>query len=292
MGEAVERVALVTHQMPGVAEEVLRQVLPVLAQRGVQVLLPPGEKAKHPTVFPPGAEECCEVSREEIASADLCLVLGGDGTMLRTLRLTRDLGVPVAGINLGRVGFLAAVARDRVAEDLPRLLAGGYVAHPLVGLTARVNGTPLRAVNDIVVGRGRDAGICRISYAVNDVPLFDVRCDALIAATPAGSTAYNLAVGGPVLGIGLQGFVLSYVAPHTLETRSVVAAGPDVVRIRNESSHEAVDIVVDGEHMGSLEPLAALEIRTLPELATLALLPENDFYRHFRERFVQAPERC
>ncbi len=286
MGEAVERVALVTHQIPEVAGEVLAQVLAVLEQRGVRVLLPPGERIKHPDVYPEETQECCEVSREQIAEADLCLVLGGDGTMLRTLRLTRDLGVPVAGVNLGRVGFLAAIRRDRVAEDLPRLLEGRFVAHPLLGLASRLNGTPLRAVNDIVIGRGRDAGICRVAYSINGVPMFDARCDGLVVATPAGSTAYNLAAGGPVLGIGLGGYVLSYLAPHTLTMRSLVAGSADAARVTNRSARDAVDIVVDGEHMGSLQPLGELEILTEPGLATLALLPENDFYRHFKERFA------
>jgi len=208
--------------------------------------------------------------------------------MLRALRLTRDLGVPVAGVNLGRVGFFTAVRREAIAVDLSRVLDGDYVGHPLLGLSTQMDGTCLRAVNDVVLGRRGEMGIARLSYTLNGVPMFDVRCDALLMSTPAGSTAYNLAVGGPVLGIDLQGFVLSYVAPHTLTTRSVVAGAEDVVVIRNESRHDVVELVVDGEHMGSVRPLAGLEIRTVPGLATLALLPESSFYRHFSERFIGA----
>ena len=176
--------------------------------------------------------------------------------------------------------------RDRVRSDLPLLLDGDFLRRPLLGLSCRLNGTVMRAVNDLVVGRGRDVGIRRISYAVNGVPLFDARCDALVMATPAGSTAYNLAVGGPVLGIGLEGFVVSYVAPHSLGTRSVVVAASDVVRVRNESEHNAIDVVVDGDHVGSLDPLASLDVHTVPALATLALLPGSDFYRQFKDRFA------
>ena len=268
------------------AAEALAEVMPVLRERGVSVRLPPGESAKHPTLLAEGATDCCEVAREELAGVDLCLVLGGDGTMLRTLRLTRDLDVPVAGVNLGRVGYFATVQRDRVRTDLPLLLEGDFLRRPLLGLSCRLNGTVLRAVNDLVVGRGRDVGIRRISYAVNGVPLFDARCDALVAATPAGSTAYNLAVGGPVLGIGLEGFVVSYVAPHSLGTRSVVVAASDVVKVRNESEHSPIDVVVDGDHVGSLDPLASLDVHTVPALATLALLPGSDFYRQFKDRFA------
>ena len=106
MSDPVRTVALITHHIPAVAAEALAEVMPVLRERGVSVRLPPGESAKHPSLLAAGATDCCEVAREELAGVDLCLVLGGDGTMLRTLRLTRDLDVAVAGVNLGRVGYL------------------------------------------------------------------------------------------------------------------------------------------------------------------------------------------
>jgi len=286
VSDPIRSVALFTHQVREVAAPVVAEVLPFLEARGIRLLLPPGETLKHPGLIDVGGEGCCEVAREELTEADLCLVLGGDGTMLRALRLTRDLGVPVAGINLGRVGFLATIQKDKLERDLARLLDGEYVAQPLLGLTTSNNGSELRAVNDLVIGRGREGGICHISYGVNGVPLFDVRADALIISTPAGSTAYNLAVGGPVLGVDVQGYVVSYVAPHALAVRSVVLAAADVVTMRNESKHTAVDILSDGEHVGSLPALAELEVRTAPALATLALLPESDFYRNFAQRFV------
>lgn len=283
----MKSLALFTHQVPEVSTDALASVVPLLLERGIRLLLPPGEALKHPRLQDEAAGEgCCEVAREDLREAQLCLVLGGDGTMLRALRMTRDLGVPVAGVNLGRVGFLATLRRDRVGVDLPRLLDGEFVVQPLAGLVTGTDGTTLRAVNDLVVGRGREGGICHISYAINGVPLFNAPCDALVVATPAGSTAYNLAVGGPVIGLGVEGFVVSYVAPHALAVRSVVAASRDVVTVRNESAHSVVDILSDGEHVGSLQPLAFLEISSVPGLATLALLPESDFYRQFAERFV------
>lgn len=285
MNEPISCVALVTHQVPSVAGVILEEVLTLLEARGVQVLLSPGERAKHPEITNRG-EICCDSSREDLARADMCLVLGGDGTMLRALRFTRELQVPVAGVNLGRVGFFAAVSRDRVQEDLPRVLEGDYVGYPLLGLAADLAGTPLRAVNDLVIGRSGESRISHISYSLNGVPLFDVRCDSLLVATPAGSTAYNLAVGGPVMGVAVPAFILTYVAPHTLGTRSLIAAASDVLEVRNESPHDTADVFVDGEHMGVLRPYTSLEVRTVPGLSTLALLPESDFYRHFKDRFV------
>lgn len=285
MPETITRVALVTHQVPSVAGEVLDEVLGLLEERGVEVLIPPGERAKHPEIVDRG-ELCCEANREDLARAHMCLVLGGDGTVLRALRLTRGLNIPVGGVNLGRVGFFAAVHRERLREDLSRMLDGDYVAHQLLGLAADLAGTPLRAVNDLLVGRAGEAGISRISYSLNGVPLFDVRCDGLLVSTPAGSTAYNLAAGGPIMGVEVPAFLVTYLAPHTLNTRTVVAAASDVLEICNRSEHAIADVVVDGEHMGVLRPLAGLQLTTVPGLATLALLPESDFYRHFQVRFV------
>jgi NAD+ kinase len=286
VSDTVECVALFTHQVADVSTDVLKKALPILRDHGARLLLPPGEALKHPELRTSFSEGCCEVAREELRDADLCLVFGGDGTVLRALRMTRDLGVPVAGVNLGRVGYLATVERGEIEDDLPRLLAGDFVEQPLLGLTSKRDGATLRAVNDFVVGRGREGGICHLSYAVNGTHMFDLRCDAVIVATPAGSTAYNLAVGGPVVGLGVDGFVVSYVAPHTLTVRSVVVAATDTVTIRNESGHSEVDVLSDGEHVASLPPREVFEVRTTPALANLALLPGTDFYRHFAQRFT------
>jgi NAD+ kinase len=286
LSAGVSCVALFTHHVGEVSSDVLAVAVPILRERGIRLLLPPGEALKHPQLRNAPSEGCCEVAREELREADLCLVFGGDGTMLRALRMTRDLGVPVAGVNLGRVGYLATVDRDRIEEDLPRLLEGDFVVQPMLGLTTRSDGATLRAVNDLVVGRGREGGICHLSYSINGTEMFDLRCDALIVATPAGSTAYNLAVGGPVVGLGVDGFVVSYVAPHTLTVRSVIAAATDTVAVVNRSAHYPVDVLSDGEHVATLPPLETLEIRTTPALATLALLPGTDFYKHFAQRFT------
>ena len=283
----ISRIALVTHQVPSVAGDALQEVMLVLRRREIEVLLPPGETAKHPDLLSEGVRPCCEVAREELAAADLCLVLGGDGTMLRALRLTRDLGLPVAGLNLGRVGFFTAIERDHVVDDLDRILDGEFVAHPLMGLATSLNGTGLRAVNDIVLARHREGGICRLSYSLNGVTLFDVRCDGLIVATPAGSSAYNLAAGGPLLGIDLDAYVLTFLAPHAL----IAPAGGG--RGAGSSGGAQRDRLTTAWTSCSTASTWARSTRSArwrsppcPSLATLALLPESDFYRHFRERFV------
>lgn len=287
MREPIRKIALITHQLPSVAADTLDEVMQLLEEREVEVLLPPGERAKHPKPLA-GRKACCETSREELNEAQMVLVLGGDGTVLRALRYTRGLGVPVVGVNLGKVGFFAAVPRDRVGEDLARVLNGDYTEHSLLGLETRLDGATFQAVNDILIGHGSETGVARLTYSINEVPLFDVRCDGLLVSTPAGSTAYNLAVNGPILSVGMQGYIVSFVAPHSLATRSLVAADDDVLSVSNRSSHQPVQVVVDGDHVGSMNPLTAIEVRVVPDVATLLLLPESDFFSHFRERFIEA----
>ena len=287
-GKPIRTVAVITHQVPAVVHDTLVQVLGLLEERDIELLVPAGELNKHGDLLA-GAAHCCRTEREELGEADLCLVLGGDGTVLRALRYTRGLGVPVAGVNLGRVGFFATVPRNRVTADLGRLLEGEYVSHELLGLSSRLNGLEIQAVNDILIGHGQETGVARLAYEINGVPLFDIACDGLLVSTPAGSTAYNLAVGGPILGVAMQAYILSFVAPHSLATRSVVADANEVLVVHNRSEHLDAQVVMDGAHVGSLEPLDRLEVTTTPALATLALLPGSSFYSQFRERFIETP---
>lgn len=285
MAEAVRSVVVMTHEVPSVAEAALAEVITLLEARDILLLLPSGEWEKHVGTLAGHRAERCGLTGEDLSRAGLCLVLGGDGTMLRALRLTRYRGVPVAGVALGRVSYFATIRKDRITADLGRVVAGDFVAHPMVGLAGRLGSHALTAVNDVVVGRARHSGICRLSYDLNGVTLFDVGCDSLIVSTPAGSSAYNLSAGGPLLGFGVEGYVLTFVAPHTLGARSVVAAGSDVLGVTNRSGHEDVEVAADGELVGSLGVGATLELKTVPDAAFLALLPEQSLYNHFQERF-------
>lgn len=286
MAERVNRAAVITHKVPSVSEATLKKVVPLLLERRVEILLPPGEDGKHPGVF--GGEEtiCCRSSRKEIGGAALSLVLGGDGTMLRALRYTQGLGVPVLGINLGNVGFFASIAPDRVDEELPPVLDGKYESYSLSGLVGDLDSVRHSAINDIVLLRHQEGGVCHLSYSLNDVEMFRGRADGLVAATPAGSSAYNLAAGGPLVGPRVGGFVVSPIAPHTLQSRPVVAADADVLKIRNESPHEAAAVMVDGAKVGDLNPGEHLKVSMSGEMARVAFREGNSFYGHFRDRFL------
>src|SRR5690606_32332990 len=157
----------------------------------------------------------------------------------------------VFAINYGTVGFLAAVDNDELEQGLRLAFAGAFEVLRLPALTVELNGAA-QAFNDVAFMRRADARVAELSFAVGGQEVGHVRCDGLVAATPAGSTGYNLANQGPILAWGVEGYVVSFIAPHTLTARPLVVAPDDVLLVRNAAGRESVDIVVDGEHIAEL----------------------------------------
>jgi NAD+ kinase len=286
LSHKIERVVILTHGDPAVAAGPLRQSVAWLRKSGVAVSVPVGEWDKHADILAGDAGISVLSDPGDLDGIDLCLVLGGDGTMLRGFHLTRDRGIPVAGVNLGRVGFLTTVLSDKLEEGLEALLAGRFTEHPLNGLMARLASTVFRATNDVVVGRGSRSDASSLALRINGVTLFEVLCDGVVVGTPAGSSAYSLAAGGPLLGISVDAYVISLVAPHAVGVRPVVAAPGDVLEITNTSPYEECAVDIDGQRLAVVPPGGVMEIRTEPEVASLALLKGDSLYHHFRDRLL------
>ena len=197
-------------------------------------------------------------------------MLGGDGSILYALRHFARTGVPVFGVNFGTVGFLAAVERDGAEEGLRRAFGGETETIDLPGLEIEVNGQRHRvAVNDVSFIRRPHDRVAELSYRIAGEEVGHVRCDGLVAATPAGSTGYNLANKGPILAWGVEGYVVSYIAPHSLTARALVVAPGDVLHVGNASGREPVDVAVDGEPLASCRRARSSGLRFLDEVAAL-----------------------
>jgi NAD+ kinase len=276
-----ERVAaLITHSHPPAATEAVPIVAAAAREAGWRVLATAKEVAKHGDAAA-GIETVDALPRQ----ADLCLVLGGDGSILYALRHFAHTGVPVFGVNFGTVGFLAAVERDDAEEGMRRAFAGETEAVDLPGLEVELDGERRVALNDVSFIRRPHERVAELSYKIADEEVGHVRCDGLVAATPAGSTGYNLANQGPILAWGVKGYVVSYVAPHSLTARALVVAPGDVLHVGNASGREPVDVAIDGEHAGTLESGAALEVSFADGVGRLAQLPGTSFYQRIREKF-------
>lgn len=215
----------------------------------------------------------------------LFIVLGGDGTILHALRASIDRRIPVFGINFGRVGFLAGVEADQIELGLDRAFAGDYETLMLPGLDVNVNGEAQIALNDISFSRRPRGGVAELSYRIAGEEVGHVRCDGLVASTATGSTGYNLANHGPILAWGVAGYVVSYIAPHTLTARALVVAPGDVLHVVNHRSRDGVDIAVDGVQIGELKPASEAAVSYRADVATLAQLPGSNFYHRIREKF-------
>jgi NAD+ kinase len=216
---------------------------------------------------------------------DLCLVLGGDGTTLYALRRYANTGVPVFAINFGTIGFLAICERHELDDGLRRAFSGDYEVMSLPGLELGMDIEVPVALNDVSFSRQRHGRVAELSYRIADEEVGHVRCDGLVAATPAGSTGYNLANAGPILAWGVKGYVVSFIAPHTLTARALVVAPDDVLHVRNAAGREPVEIDLDGDHCCSLEPGAEVEVRFRDGVGRLAQLPGASFYHRIREKF-------
>jgi NAD+ kinase len=227
----------------------------------------------------------CGVELTDGDDADIAIVLGGDGTMLRALGRFRGTGVPAVGVNYGRVGFLTAIPADDLEDGLQRVFAGDYRTIELSTLEVIVSGETHTAVNDVVVAGGTLGRMIELGYAIGAEELGAQPCDGLICATPAGSTAYNLSNGGPVLVWGLDALVLTFVAPHAIHIRPlVVPRGPDVV-ITNLTTGIETSVLVDGQQVGALANGEEAVVRVGAQPSLLATLPEATFFSRYAATF-------
>jgi NAD+ kinase len=277
---SVRTIALVTHSHPPSASEAVAAAVSAAAKAESRLIASAAEAAKHGA-----AAEGIELTEELPRDADLCLVLGGDGSLLWALRQYAETEVPVFGINFGTVGFLAAAERDQLDEGLRRAMAGDFEVLDLPGLDLSVGDIRGVCLNDVSFIRHPEGRVAVLSYGIAGEEVGNVRCDGLVAATPAGSTGYNLANGGPILAWGVEGYVVSYIAPHTLTARALVVAPEDVLRVGNAVGREAVDVALDGEVICELPPGAEAEVRFRRKVGRLAQLPGSSFYHRIREKF-------
>ena len=273
-------VSVLSHTQPEQTEEALRLAVSAAANLGCELVATEDERAKHGA-----AAEGLGVLADGSPDPDACLVLGGDGTILKALRMYADTEVPVFGINYGTIGFLAAADREDVADGVRRALEGDFDVMALPGLEVGAASSALLALNDVSFHRRPHGRVAELAFRLGGEEVGHVRCDGLVAATPAGSTGYNLANQGPILAWGVKGYVVSFIAPHTLTARPLVVAPDDVLLVRNAAGREPVDLVVDGEHVAELESGEETEIRFRDGVGRLAQAPGANFYHRIQEKF-------
>ena len=207
---------------------------------------------------------------DELATTDLVCVLGGDGTFLRTARAIGGTGVPALGINLGRVGFLAKVETDGLERALDQVLEGDYRAEDRFRIMARVvrrDGSAVEhaCLNEVVVARGSRVRMIQLEVEVSGSHLATYVADAVVVATPTGSTAYSFSAGGSILDPRLRNMVITPVAAYLSPLHSVVAGEDHEVHLTLREAHDGALISIDGQEDLPMAIGDRVEVRALPE---------------------------
>jgi NAD+ kinase len=271
---------LLTHTQPEQTALAIREALTAAKATDWRLYASDAERMKHGAL----GDDLAPLEALD-GEPDLCLVLGGDGTILAALRTYAHTTVPVFAVNFGTVGFLAAVEREELSPGLAAAFSGEFEVMSLPGLETSVETAIPLALNDVSLIRRHQGRVAELAYRLGGKEVGHVRCDGLVAATPAGSTGYNLANQGPILAWGVKGYVVSFIAPHTLTARPLVVAPDDVLSVTNVAGRDPVEIVLDGSSVGELASGAEMEIRFREDVARLAQLPGANFYRRVRDKF-------
>jgi NAD+ kinase len=276
------RVLLLTHRAPEQTQGALATVLAILDECGVQVVVPPAEVVKHERLADYASSDGITLNGD---GTDLIVVLGGDGSMLRALAREAGSGAPVIGVNFGRVGFLCSIERDDLEHGLRRALAGEFVVIGLPSLSVDWSDGWVNAVNDLALLRGGESRIADLSFAIDGEKVATVRCDGVVCSTPVGSTAYNLAAGGPTVSWRVRCFVLSFLAGHHLDTRPLIIAPEEQLVVTNSAIWGTCDVLADGVKVGTLAPGRQITIGLGGSDVHLGIFPEASFFRRYREKF-------
>ena len=233
--------------------------------------------------------EAVPVAQAELAAtSDLVISLGGDGTMLRAMRMMHGHHGAILPVNLGRLGFLAEVDVPELPEALAQIDLGAYRVEPRSAVTGIVpaweSDLPLLAFNDIALVRTPGHGLASVELRVGGQPFLRYAADAVVVATATGSTAYSFSAGGPIISPTVRGLVVTPAAPHSAFNRSVVLDCSEILELSVEAGSGALAVEVDGIVAGTAEPGTKLELRTDPDAARVVRLGEATFYQRVRRK--------
>jgi len=211
--------------------------------------------------------------------------IGGDGSILRIAHEYSDLNVPILGINLGRLGFMADVPESDIYPSLEDLINGEYTIQNRLILEGKLsNGKESFAINDFVIHRGSTPSLVEVMIHVDGLYLNSYKADGLILATPNGSTAYSLAAGGPILVPSLEAFILTPISPHTITNRPIALSSTSEIEIKYISDYESVEVVSDGFQKFELKTGESIKIKRSVRNFKLVNLIRQDFFSTLRNK--------
>ena len=222
-------------------------------------------------------------------TADAVISVGGDGTFLRTATRVGSKGIPMVGINTGRLGFLADITTDRITDAITRIHNGDYTLEERNLLQVNMDGLPAGhtpyALNDIAILKHDISSMIQVATSVGSTPMITYQADGLVVSTPTGSTAYSLSVGGPIIAPGTNVICLTPVAPHSLTMRPLVLPADETIRLDVTSRSHSFLVSIDGTSFRCPEH-TAIEISRAPFRISVIKPAKGDFFATLREKML------
>ena len=213
---------------------------------------------------------------------DMALSIGGDGTLLGVCRRFREQGIPVCGINLGTLGFLADIEPNELESRLAKILVGDYIVEHRLLLSGYVRnelGEKFlgNAINDVVISKGGGARMLKLSTYVNDTYLMSYKADGVIISSPTGSTAYSLSAGGPILNPTIRALILTPICPHTFQMRPLLVSEDDEICIKIEANRDLM-VTLDGQEIFQIQPNDDIVVRKSRAVAKIVKFSDKNYY--------------
>lgn len=238
--------------------------------------------------LPENVSAACEVINwsEFEKFADTVITFGGDGTLLSAARLLIGTDIPIMGVNVGKLGFLAEFSVDALDDSLMDVLKGNYRIVDRTTLETTVHGKTYHALNEVLVERADSGKMIGIRAFVNEHHVADYRADGVILTTPTGSTAYSLAAGGPIIAPSAQALCLTPISPHTLTLRPLIIHDQSEVRLEIIAEDAQAQVVVDGQIVTTLKQGMAVTIRKSDHLVKLIKRADSTYYDLLREKLL------
>jgi NAD+ kinase len=216
--------------------------------------------------------------------SDLIVSLGGDGTMLRAMRLADQQRAPVLGVNLGKLGFLAEIDVPDLPDALTAVDAHDYILEPRLAVDAIFGGKTVTAFNDIAVVRFPGQGSAAVALRVDDQRFVSYAADAVVVATPTGSTAYSFSAGGPIMSPSVEALLVTPASPHSAYNRGLVLSVNDTVTLDILPGSGDLAVEVDGQVGGHVQPGHHIDLRPRPAAARVVRLGHTTFYERARRK--------
>jgi len=279
----IQSVGLIGNPDQIVKSGIVRKAVRLITGSGRKVFLDQsviGNSRIKGTVFP----DALELAH----ASDLLVVIGGDGTVLRVARETAGSDTPLLGVNAGRLGFLTSASIENISESLETLWANNYIIDPLPLIEAsglsKGKSYKAMALNDILISRGASPRLIELAVTVDNEPLTIYRCDGLIIATPAGSTAYSLSAGGAVVTPRAEVLTLNPICPQALSNRPLIVSFASTIRVTLLKHRGESYLSADGQVMAELLEHDIIKIRRSRKKAKLVRLEGNSFFETLRQK--------